>query len=65
MRKDKYSNRSPLPVNHVSEEQIRLTQAEISDSSGELPELDLHGETANQASVEVYDYIISMNAAAG
>lgn len=63
MRKNKYSGRSPLPVNNVSEQQIRLTQAEISDSSGELPELDLHGKTANQASVKIYDYIISMNAA--
>jgi DNA-nicking Smr family endonuclease len=35
----------------------------MADQSGELPELDLHGETANQASVEIYDYILSQNAA--
>jgi DNA-nicking Smr family endonuclease len=47
----------------VSESQLRRTHAEIADSSGELPELDLHGETANEASVEVYDYLLSQNAA--
>jgi DNA-nicking Smr family endonuclease len=63
MRKDKSPNKGLPPVEHVSEQQIRLTHAEIADQSGELPELDLHGETANQASVEIYDYILSQNAA--
>ena len=63
MGKRKPVNKSLPLEEHVSEQQIRRTQAEMADQSGELPELDLHGETANQASVEIYDYILSQNAA--
>lgn len=63
MGKNKSFDKGQPPVEHVSEMQIRRTHAEIADRSGELPELDLHGETANQASVEIYNYILSQNAA--
>lgn len=63
MRKDKTPDKGLPPVESVSEQQIRRTHAEIADQSGELPELDLHGLTASQASVEVYDYVLSQNAA--
>lgn len=63
MGQRKVTNQSLPPDNKITEQQTRRTHAEIADESGELPELDLHGFTANQASVEVYNYIIAMNAA--
>ena len=63
MGQRKIANNYQSTIPEASEQQIRRTQAEMADQSGELPELDLHGETANQASVEIYDYILSQNAA--
>lgn len=60
MRKDKFPNKGEPPVEHVSEQQIRRTHAEIADQSGELPELDLHGQTSQEAALNVYGYIDRM-----
>jgi DNA-nicking Smr family endonuclease len=60
MGKDKYPNKGLPPVEHVSEQQVRRTHAEIADVSGELPELDLHGQTAQEASLNVYGYVTRM-----
>ncbi len=60
MRRDKNPNKGLPPVDNVSEQQIRRTHAEIADRSGELPELDLHGQIAQEASLNVYGYISHM-----
>lgn len=57
MRKDKYPNTGLPPVEQVSERQLRRTHAEIADVSGNLPELDLHGQTSQEASLNVYGYV--------
>jgi DNA-nicking Smr family endonuclease len=60
MGKRRMSNQSSTPAGSVSEPELRKTQAEIADQSGELPELDLHGQTAQEAGVNVYGYVTSM-----
>ena len=62
MRKDKFPNKGLPPVEQVSEQQIRQTHAEIADQSGELSELDLHGQTGQEASLNVYGYVARMTA---
>jgi DNA-nicking Smr family endonuclease len=46
-------------INHDLPEGFTFTQ----ETKILMPKLDLHGLTANQASVEVYDYILTMHAA--
>jgi DNA-nicking Smr family endonuclease len=60
MGKRRTSNQSSAFTDNVSESQLRRTQAEIADQSGELLELDLHGQTAQEAGVNVYGYVTSM-----
>jgi len=60
MGKRRTSNQSSASTDNVSESQLRLTHAEIADSSGDLPELDLHGQTSQEAGVSVYGYVTSM-----
>lgn len=60
MRRDKSPNKSLPPVESVSESQIRRTHAEVADVSGEMPELDLHGQTGQDASLNIYGYISRM-----
>lgn len=60
MRKNRHPDKSLPPVENVSEQQLRRTQAEFRDRSGELQELDLHGQTAQQASVNVYGFLTSL-----
>lgn len=60
MRKDKFPNKGLPPVERVSEKQIRRTYAEIADQTGDMPELDLHGQTGQEASLNVYGYITRM-----
>jgi DNA-nicking Smr family endonuclease len=57
-RKVSDNNNSAIPA--VSEQQLRRTQAEIADQSGEMPELDLHGQTGQEASLNVFDYVTRM-----
>lgn len=61
MGKRKASNNYSAATD-VSEQQIRLTYAQIADQSGELPELDLHGQTGQEASLNVYGYVTRMAA---
>lgn len=44
----------------MDENKIRLTHAEITDQTGNMPELDLHGQSAQEASLNVYAYINRM-----
>ena len=62
MGKRKTSNTNYSVVADASESQIRRTHAEIADQSGELPELDLHGQTGQEASLNVYSYVTRMAA---
>ena len=63
MRRDRIPNRGLPPDENASEAQINRTHAEIADQSGEMPELDLHGKTREEASLKVKNYIEQMNAA--
>ena len=60
MGKRKVSDNNNSAVPAVSEQRLRRTQAEIADQSGELPELDLHGQTGQEASLNVYGYVTRM-----
>jgi DNA-nicking Smr family endonuclease len=60
MGKNKSIDKGQPPVERVTEQQIRRTHAEIADISGELPELDLHGQTGQEASLNVYGYVTRM-----
>ena len=62
MGKRKIYNNNDYVVSDVSEQQIRLTHAQIADQSGELSELDLHGQTGQEASLNVYGYVTRMAA---
>ncbi len=62
MSKNKYPVKNQILTAYVNESQTLLTQAEISDHNGEIPELDLHGERASEASIEVYNYLSNMSA---
>src|ERR1700683_941714 len=48
------------PQDNLSEKQVRLTHAEIADRTGTMPELDLHGEFAQEAATAVYGYITNV-----
>ena len=63
MRKDKYPSKGLLPVEKVSEAQVRRSHAELADGSDQLPELDLHGKTAVEAVGELESVVAGMNAA--
>ena len=63
MGKTKHLVKNQMMTDYVNKSKTRLTQAEISDRSGEIPELDLHGERANEASIEIYNYLSNMSAA--
>ena len=60
MGKRKVSDHNLSAVPAVSEQQLRWSHAEIADQSGELPELDLHGQTGQEASLNVYGYVTRM-----
>ncbi len=60
MGKRRPIDKSLPPEELISEKQLRRTQAEIADVSGELPELDLHGQTGQEASLNVYGYVTRM-----
>lgn len=60
MGKRKISNQNSSSAENISESQIRRTSAEISDRSGELQELDLHGQVVQQASVNIYGFVTSL-----
>ena len=60
MGKRKISNNKQPTIPDASEQQLRKTHAEIADLSGELPELDLHGQTGQEAALNVYGYITHM-----
>ena len=57
-RKVSDNNNSIIPA--VSEQQLRRTQAEIADQSGDILELDLHGQTGQEASLNIYGYVTRM-----
>lgn len=60
MGKRRTSNQGMALVDDVSDSQIRRSQAELADQAGELQELDLHGQSAQQASVNVYGFLTSL-----
>jgi DNA-nicking Smr family endonuclease len=60
MPKDKFPDKSLPPVDSINERQIRRTHAEIADISGHMPELDLHGQFGQEASIAVYNYVSLM-----
>ena len=60
MGKRKISNNNQSVISDASEQQIRQTHAEIADQSGEPPELDLHGQTGQEAALNVYGYVTRM-----
>ena len=62
MGKRKVSDHNNFAVPTVTEQQLRRAHAEIADKSGELPELDLHGQTGQEASLNIYAYITRMAA---
>lgn len=57
MRKDRVPDKSFLPVDNVTEGQIKLTQAEIADRNGTVVSLDLHGLRPEDAEQEVQRFI--------
>ncbi len=63
MRRDSSPDKGLQPAEHPSEQQVRRTHAEIVDLSGAMPELDLHGEFAQEAATAVHSYITSMASA--
>ena len=60
MGKRKVSDHNNSVVPAVTEQQLRRTHAEIADQSGELPELDLHGQTGQEAALNAYGYVTRM-----